>query len=325
MASRLRQIFEEHPGEFVSGEEISRELGTTRAAVWKQVQLLRRQGFDIEGARGEGYRILSRPDVIDADSLFPRLGHGTIWSDLVLFPVTDSTNTRAMELAERGAVHGTIVCADEQTAGRGRLGRKWESPPGINLYATVILRPPIEPYLAPQLTLVTAIALAQAVEDSTGLAASLKWPNDLYLDGRKAAGILAEMAADPDRVRHVAIGVGLNINGLEADFPPELRDRATSIRLCAGKCHPRVEILAAFLNRLDAAYKAFLPGGFDALMPEWNRRSLLDGKHVLLRRRGEAEWGTAVGVDRNGVLRFRKDGETESESVYSGEIIEFER
>ncbi len=325
MTSRLSQIFEEHPGQCISGEAISQQLGLTRAAVWKQVRTLRSQGYEIEGARGEGYRLLGRPDQILKDDLFSRLSGNGLFGSFEYFPVTDSTNARAMELAERGSLHGTLVCADAQTAGRGRLGRKWVSPPAINLYLTMILRPPIEPFLAPQLTLVAAIALAQGVEDVTGLSCKLKWPNDLYIGGRKAAGILAEMAADPDCVRHVAIGIGLNVNGLDSDFPDDLRGKATSLRIESGKRHFRVDVLVAFLNRFSVAYREFLSGGFLALQPEWNRRSLLEGKRVLLRQRTEAEWGAALGVDDEGVLIFRKDGVTRSEKVHSGEIIEFER
>ncbi len=325
MASSLRQIIEEHPGEFISGEEISRRLGMTRAAVWKQVESLRSHGYEIEGARGEGYRLLGRPDLLAAGDLLSRLSENCIFKTFEYFPVTDSTNARAMELAERGAAHGTVVCADAQTAGRGRLGRKWASPPAMNLYLTMILRPPIEPFLAPQLTLVTAIALAQGVEDATGLSCALKWPNDLYIGGRKAAGILAEMATDPDSVRHVAVGVGLNINGLASDFPDDIRQKATSLRIESGKRHFRVELLAAFLNRMSDAYKAFLAGGFLALRPEWNRRSLLDGKRILLRNGSETGWGTAIGVDESGVLMFRQDGADVPGKVHSGEIMEFER
>jgi BirA family biotin operon repressor/biotin-[acetyl-CoA-carboxylase] ligase len=325
MDDRLRQILEGRPGVFVSGEEIGRLIGNSRAAVWKQIRSLRSRGYEIEGARGAGYRLLGRPDLIQESDLRARLRENSLFRTLEYFPVTDSTNARATELAEQGAPHGTLACADAQTGGRGRLGRKWSSPPALNLYFTLILRPPIEPVVAPQLTLVAAVALAQAVEDATGLACALKWPNDLFIGGRKAAGILAEMAADPDSVRHVALGIGLNVNGLPEDFPPEFREKATTLRIESGKRHFRVDVLAAFLNRFTVAYRDFLSGGFPAIRSEWNRRSLLDGRRVLLRQRSEAEWGTVEGVDDDGVLVFRKEGGSASERVHSGEIMEFER
>ncbi len=325
MGERLRRMLEESEGRFVSGQEIGRRLGTSRAAVWKQVQGLRRRGFGIEGARGAGYRLLGRPDRIEEAELFSLLSHPDFWKAFHFFPVVDSTNTRAVELAEKGAAHGTVVCADAQTLGRGRLGRKWESPPGRNLYLSILLRPDVDPQVAPQLTLVTAVALAATVEDVSGLQSMLKWPNDLYLDGRKAAGILAEMSADPDRLRHVIIGVGLNVNAQATDFPADLRIKATSLGIASGKAFRRVEILARFLDAFSDCYETFLSGGFRALLPSFRRRDLLAGKRALLRYRDAETRGDVVGVDESGMLLFRRGGGSCTERLPSGEILEFER
>ncbi|HEY7585212.1 MAG TPA: biotin--[acetyl-CoA-carboxylase] ligase [Candidatus Deferrimicrobiaceae bacterium] len=325
MGELLRRMLEECEGRFVSGQEIGRRLGTSRAAVWKQVQALRRRGFGIEGARGAGYRLLGLPDLIEEKELFSRLSRPDFWKALVFFPVTDSTNSRAAELAGKGAAHATVVCADAQTSGRGRLGRKWESPPGVNLYLSLLLRPPLDPAKAPQLTLVAAIALAAAIEDVSGLRASLKWPNDLFLSGRKAAGILAEMAADPDCLRHVVIGVGLNVNAESSGFPAELREKATSLKISAGRPFRRVDVLARFLDSFAECYGAFMSGGFKALLPEWNRRDALLGKRVLLRHGLEEDRGRALGVDDSGRLLFRREGAHRTVKVASGEILEFER
>lgn len=326
MGEELRQILERHDGRFVSGEEISRALGKTRAAVWKQVQGLRKRGYSIEGTRGEGYRLVGKPDLVEPGELSSRLPPETIFRAFEHFPVTDSTNSRATGLAEKGAPEGTVVTADEQTSGRGRMGRRWVSPPGLNLYVSLLLRPPIEPVRAPQMTMLTAVALAEGVEDACNVPVRLKWPNDLYLDDRKCAGILAEMSADPDRVRHVVIGVGLNVNGTENDFPEELRERATSLRILAGRTFRRIDVLAAFLARFERAYATFLSeGSLRSFLPAWERRSLLTGRRVLLRIRDEEVRGTAAGVDETGTLRFLRDGSREEESVCSGEILEFER
>lgn len=324
MDNRLSRILEEHQGRFVSGQEIGRRLGTSRAAVWKRVQTLRRRGFGIEGARGAGYRLLGRPDVIEEADLRSRLASLALWNTFHILEVADSTNSRAVALAETGAPHGTVVCADAQTGGRGRFGRTWESPPGLNLYVSLLLRPPVEPAQAPQLTLVTAVALAAAVEASTGLSARLKWPNDLYLGGRKAAGILAEMSGDADRLRHVVIGAGLNVNAEIRDFPPGLREKATSLAVQAGRAFPRVEVLARFLDCFSDAYGVYVAEGIRGVLPEWRRRSLLDGKRVVLRLRGEDAAGTAVGVDDAGHLVFRRDGERGTETIAGGEVVAFE-
>jgi len=155
--------------------------------------------------------------------------------------------------------------------------------------------------------------------------ALLKWPNDLYLSGKKAAGILAEMSNDLDRLRHVVIGVGLNVNAEDSHFPKDLRRSATSLRLATGRTYLRAEILACFLDRFAESYRVFLSGGFAPLLPEWNRRSLLAGKRVLVRVREEDVWGTTPGVDESGMLLFRRDGSNGEERLHSGEIIGFEK
>lgn len=323
MAERLRQILEECEGRFVSGQDIGRRMGMSRAAVWKKIQRLRRRGFGIEGARGAGYRLLGRPDTIEEQELFSMMSRTEFRKTLVCYDVADSTNSRAAELAGKGAEHGTVVWADSQTAGRGRMGRRWESPPGVNLYFSVLLRPPLSPLRAPQLTLVAAIALADAVEECSDLRAKLKWPNDLYVGGRKAAGILAEMSADPDRIRHVVVGVGLNVNADSGDFPGELRGKATSLREQAGTSFRRVEVLARFLDSFADSYAVFLSGGFRELLPRWIRRDALAGMRARLRHGDEEIRGKALGVEETGMLLFRREGSARTEKFASGEILEF--
>jgi len=264
------------------------------------------------------------PDRIDEGELRGSLRPGFPWGDIVILAVTDSTNRVAMEMAENGAKHGTVVVTDAQTDGRGRMGRRWVSPGGKNLYVSLLLRPSVPTVDAPRLALVAGVALADAVE-AVGVPAFLKWPNDLYCGGRKAAGILAEMASDPGGVRHVVIGIGLNVNMEEADFPPDLRDAATSLRLRAGRVFRRVDVLARLLDAFGMRYEEFLAGGFASLRDGWDRRDFLRGRRVLLRRQGVEEWGTTDGLDAFGALRFLPDGGPAIESVYSGEILDFRR
>ena len=325
MGDLLLRILEEDAGRFVSGEEIGRRMGTSRAAVWKQVRTLRRRGFGVEGARGAGYRLLGRPDVIEETDVLSRLKSRSFWKSFTYFPVTDSTNSRAAEGAEKGAPHATIVCADAQTGGRGRFDRRWESPPGVNLYLSLLLRPPVEPRRAPQLTLVAAVALAKAVEEVGKIPARLKWPNDLCVAGKKAAGILAEMSTDADRLRHVVIGIGLNVNSDKSHFPGLLSRSATSLRLATGRTFRRAEVLARFLDHFAESYRDFLSGGMAVLLPEWNRRSLLTGKRVMVRLPDGEIWGTAKGVDEEGMLLFRADGAKGEKRLHSGEIVRFGR
>jgi len=281
-------------------------------------------GHAFEGARNARNRMTERPERIDEGELREALRPGLPWTDMVFLAVTDSTNRVAMEMAENGAKHGTVVVADAQTAGRGRMGRRWESPAGKNLYVSLLLRPSVPTVDAPRLALVAGVALADAVE-AVGVPASLKWPNDLYCGERKAAGILAEMASDPDGVRHVVIGVGLNVNMEESDFPPYLRGTATSLRICAGKAFHRVDVLAGLFDAFGARYAEFVAGGFASLRDGWDRRDFLRGRRILLRRQGGEGWGTADGLDTVGALRFLPDGGPAIESVHSGEILDFRR
>lgn len=267
---------------------------------------------------------VERGDRIGVEEVREALRPGLPWTDLVCLAVADSTNRVAMEMAENGAPHGTVVVADAQTAGRGRMDRRWVSPAGKNLYVSLLLRPSVPAADAARLTLVAGVALADAVE-AVGVPAALKWPNDLYCGGRKAAGILAEMASDPDGVRHLVIGVGLNVNVEEDDFPADLRGTATSLRIFAGQAFRRVDVLARLLDAFGTRYAEFIGGGFASLRDEWDRRDFLRGRRVLLRWQGGEGWGTAGGLDTVGALRFLPDGGPAVESVHSGEILDFRR
>ncbi|MEW6721025.1 MAG: biotin--[acetyl-CoA-carboxylase] ligase [Thermodesulfobacteriota bacterium] len=241
---------------------------------------------------------------------------------MIRLDVTDSTNSRAMALAEDGAPHGTVVVADSQTGGRGRQGRRWISPPGVNIYVSLLLRPDLPNARVPALSLMAGIALADAT-DREGVPALLKWPNDLYLGERKAAGILVETAFDAGRLRYAVVGAGINVNLPEEAIPGELRGKATSMRIRAGRVFDREAVLAAFLDAFAERYRQYLAGGFPAVHADWARRDFLRWRRVLLSRPGGEAWGTAQGVDEEGALRFRPDGTAAIERVHGGEILCF--
>jgi BirA family biotin operon repressor/biotin-[acetyl-CoA-carboxylase] ligase len=235
--------------------------------------------------------------------------------------VCPSTNDLAAARARAGAPEGLVVVADTQTGGRGRMGRSWHSPPGENLYLSLLLRPARAPLELPPLTLLAGVAVAAALQ-SRGVSPRVKWPNDILLDRpegpRKLVGVLTEMATERDRIKHVIVGIGVNVNA--AGFPPELADRATSLRMATGQVHDRGALLAEILERLETAYDGALREGAGTFLPTWRALAGLP-RPARVERAGGALEGVAVGVDNEGALLLR-DGRGESHRVVSGEIVE---
>lgn len=284
----------------LSGEELARRLGCSRAAVWKHVAALRRAGYRIEPQHARGYALVASPDRLAPTELRPRLTGR--WTEIVWRAEVDSTQRLARERARAGAPEGTIVIAEAQTAGRGRLGRSWHSPPGVNLYCTVVLRPPRPPAVAPQLGLVAAVAVADAVRETVPVPPAIKWPNDVLLDGRKVAGILTEMEGEADRVAFVLVGIGVNVNLGAADLPPELAASATSLRAAAGAPVDRLAFTARLLAALEARYGQFLAGGFAAIRPAFEAMAFLTGRAIRVSGPDGAVGGRVCGVDDDGAL-----------------------
>ncbi len=290
--------------EFVSGEAISDKLGLSRAAVWKHVNALRAQGYRIEAAPARGYRLVEIPDRLGELELRPLLNTHDLGQALHWYEEVGSTNDVAKELAEEGAVHGEVVVAERQTAGRGRRGRSWSSPPRRNLYLSVILRPELPPARAPEVTLLASVAVCQAVRQA-GVAAAIKWPNDVLVSGRKLAGVLTEMAAEVERVQWLVVGIGVNVNADRDDFPEELRALATSLRLERGQPVPRVLFAAALLTALEEWLDRHADEGFAPVRAAWREMSDTLGREVRVRSGGADLVGVAEDVDESGALLVR--------------------
>ena len=235
------------------------------------------------------------------------------------FNQIDSTQEAARELAAAGADQGTVVVAERQTAGRGRMGRAWHSPAGVNLYATIILRPPIPLTEVPRLSLVAGVAAAEALErDAPGIV-SLKWPNDVWLRGRKAGGIIAEAVTDAQsRLSCVLLGIGLNVNLAASSIPEELREKATSLRIATGHLCDRIALADSLFNLLDSRYMETLTRGFDAARLAWERFSALKGKRVSIVAGDRRESGVVLGIDAGGALLL--DIGERIERVVAGEV-----
>lgn len=297
-------------GGFVSGAELARRLGVSRTALWKWVEGLRAAGYEIEARARRGYRLVSAPDLLLPGEIQCGLAANVIGNRIYHYPAVGSTNDEARSLAERGEPEGTVVVAEGQHDGRGRLGRTWLSPAGTGVYLSVILRPPIAPQQAPRLTLVAGLAVARAVRSTCGLPALIKWPNDILLEGRKVAGILTEMRAEVERLGYVVIGVGTNVNLRAADFPAFLKDAATSLREEAGRPVSRVAYARSLLEEMDTLYGRFLAGGYPELLQEYRKYCTVLGQGVqVITPEGETVEGVAADVGEDGALVLeRLDG-----------------
>ena len=302
---------------YVSGEAISDKLGLTRAAVWKHVETLRAHGYRIDAVPARGYRLAGVPDRLTPLELRPLLGTHDLGSQIHAFEELPSTSDRAKELAEEGAAHGEVVIAETQTAGRGRRGRTWVSPPRKNLYLSVVLRPELPPARAPELTLVASIAVCDALRQA-GVDAGIKWPNDVLAGGRKVAGILTELAAEPDQVQWVVLGIGVNLNARPDDFPPELRDEATSALVERGEPVPRALFAAALLAGLEEWLDRHAEEGFAAIRDGWRARNVTLGREVTVRAEGRVVTGVAEDLDPAGALLVRTEAGVER--ILSGDV-----
>lgn len=304
-------------GGFRSGEDLARKCGISRTMVWKHIKSLEREGFTIEAVPSLGYRITAEPDVLRLDDIRQGLRTRIVGRDILILARVDSTNTRAMEMAAGGAPEGTVVIAETQTGGRGRLGRKWLSPEG-NLYLSVVLRPDIALSRAPLLTLMGAVAAATAIRTACGLEAGIKWPNDILLRGKKAAGLLTEMSAEQDRVRHVVLGIGMDVNMDVNALPPEVRELTTTVARESGTAVDRTALLRQVLRKLDEWYRLFLDRE-DEVLGAWRALNVTTGNRVAVTGAREMIEGLARDIDNEGRLVIEQDDGT-VRSVSAGDV-----
>ncbi|MDD5641636.1 MAG: biotin--[acetyl-CoA-carboxylase] ligase [Syntrophales bacterium] len=302
----------------LSGEALAGILGLSRAAVWKRINRLKALGYDIEGSPRRGYRLLGVPDKLLPAEILQGLNTRYLKGPIHHFDSLPSTNDLAKELGSQDAPEGSLVVAESQTKGRGRLGREWDSPPGTGLYVSLLLRPPLPPTEMPQITLTTAVAVVRALKRAAGVAPGIKWPNDLLLDGKKLGGILTEMETESGQIRHLVVGLGLNVNNRE--FPPPLNRTATSLVLATGSSFCRRDILRAWLEEFEALYDFFLNQDFGVILDEWREYNVTLGQTVTVRQGPREISGLALEVATDGALLLRqRTGEVVR--VTSGEIV----
>ena len=303
----------------VSGAQLAEQLAISRAAVWARMDDLRQAGYDIAASPHFGYKLVGSPDALHADDLLARLNRTEIIGrDIRVFQETSSTNDVAEKLARDGVKEGVVVFAESQTKGRGRLGRKWVSPPRKGLWFSVLLRPDFHPQETTQLTVISATALRRAIKTVCGLAADIKWPNDILIGGKKVAGILTELSAEVDRVRHVILGIGVDVN--QEEFPVELRKLATSLRIEAGEEISRAELATEILRELDFDYARVGAGKFPAVADEWEAACVTIGRDVTVHCGDRKFRGHAESLDDDGALLVRTE-HGHLERIIGGDVL----
>jgi BirA family transcriptional regulator, biotin operon repressor / biotin---[acetyl-CoA-carboxylase] ligase len=317
---KILKLFRDRADVYLSGEELSQELGISRTAVWKHVRALRALGYAIDAVTSKGYRLVGGPEALIADEIRSRLAARLIGRKVLCYPQLASTNLTAMEQGEAGAAEGLVVLADQQTAGKGRLGRRWESPAEVNLYLSILLRPAMPPWEVPRLTFLSAVAAARALQQVAGLEVQVKWPNDLLVHGKKIAGLLNEMSAESDAVHHVVLGLGLNLNMTAEQFPAELRYPATSVLLETGATVSRLEVVVSLLEQFDRLYGEFLEHGMEPVRQAWQELFAMRGRTVRVESGQGSRTGVVAGIDEDGALLLQLPS-GELERVLAGDVL----
>lgn len=307
--------------QYVSGEDLSNLLGISRTAVWKRMDSLKKEGFDIEASTKIGYRLGNWEAPYGKLSVQSEIKGSLLGKKLKFYQEIDSTNTVLKKIAADNAAEGTIVLADVQTAGRGRRGRAWMSAPGMGIWMSILLRPNLHPSQVQSLTLAASVAVVGALEQLGIEGLGIKWPNDILINGRKVCGILTELSAEAERVEWVILGIGLNVNHLESDFPPELKSIATSLRLSQGSSGTlnRSRIAAGIINELEEVYNHFIEKGPAWVVAQWKKWNVTLGKRVNLITQAGSVQADVTGITLEGQLIVKYDDGTTGE-IMSGEI-----
>ncbi len=317
--NRLLEAFSEMGDQFRSGQDLANMIGCSRTAIWKHIEGLREDGFEVESIKKKGYRLLQSPQAISVNKINEFLHTKRMGRNITCLDTIDSTQKLALELAGNGADEGTIVLAEEQTGGRGRLARKWFSPKYTTISMSMLIRPDLPLSRAPQFTLIAAVAVALAIEEVTGLTPEIKWPNDLLLNGKKVTGILTELQAEANQIRSMIVGIGINVNQKEKDIDPEIKQPATSLLIESAKSVSRDRLIAIILQNFEKFYDLYIREGFRPIKIIWESYSISIGKTVKAKTSKGEIVGKALGITEEGVLQL-EDSDGKIHFIYSADI-----
>lgn len=322
MREKIIKLLMEHSNQHVSGEKLSDKLKVSRTAIWKNINILKEEGYKIESLPRKGYILRGTPDLLSEIEIQNGLQTKIIGKEIVHFDSIPSTNDSAKEFALQKAKEGLVITAEEQLKGRGRRGRTWESPKGTGIWMTILLRPDIPPSQGPKFTLLSAVAVAKSIKEVTGLNAKIKWPNDIIIDNKKVCGILTEMNAEIDFVNYIIIGIGVNVNAMKDDFPIEVQQRAISLAKAIGKKVSRQDIVRKILENVEKRYLAFMQDmDFENILKEWKELSCNLGKQVRATLNGEELIGIAVDINKDGSLILRTEERGIIEITYGDVMV----
>ncbi|MBU1852971.1 MAG: biotin--[acetyl-CoA-carboxylase] ligase [Candidatus Omnitrophica bacterium] len=313
---KILHFFKKRGSSYVSGEELSEAFGVSRTAVWKHIEKLRDEGYEIAASPHLGYKLMSVPDRLTSVELGWQLNTEVIGKRIYSYKEIGSTNDVAYSLATQGEKEGSIVIAEYQTKGRGRLGRKWISPRAKGVYFSVILRPDILPKDISVITLISSLSVAKTIRDLTNLAAFIKWPNDVLINKQKVCGILTELNGETDKINFVIVGIGINVNAKKELLPKE----ATSLSVEKERLISRLEFVKMLLRNLDVYYKIFNKGKIDQILKEYKRLSAILDRRVRVNYHNSSVSGHAIDVDKEGALILRLDSGFH-ERVLAGDVV----
>lgn len=319
MKEEIISLLKENQNNFISGEKISEKFGITRAAIWKHIKSIKEDGYEIESVSRKGYKLISSPDLLTFEEVNPYLNTNYIGKDIKYYNTIDSTNTKAKELGTFGAKEGTVVISEEQIGGRGRLGRTWVSPKFKGIWMSIILKPNIEPMEASKVTQIAAASVCMSI-NKLGLNSAIKWPNDIILNNKKICGILTEMSGELNKVNYIIVGIGINVNMESEDFPGDIKNIATSIKIESGKKVKRKELVASIFNNFETLYDEFIKSGtIEKSINICRENSALIGKQVKIIKRSEEVFAKAIGLTEDGELMVEyNDGKVDK--IVSGEV-----
>ncbi len=319
MKDEILRLLRESTDRHISGEELSNRFGVSRTAVWKCINQLKLAGYKIQSQTNKGYKLLTSPDILTQAELQPLLNTKLIGNKIHYFDTIDSTNTYAKKLAEAEFNEGTVIIAEQQTAGRGRLGRNWISPAGKGIWMSILLKPTLEPKDAAKITLLTACAVCRAIEHFN-IKPMIKWPNDILVNGKKLCGILTEMNIEVDVIGYVVVGIGMNVNLSMEDLHPDILDTATSIKIETGTEASRKAIIAEIINQFEQLYNQLINNSsINSIIDEYKSKSAVLGKAIRIINKKEEISGQVVDINQEGHLLVKLSDGTNTE-ISSGEV-----